>query len=354
MAATHPRDEFFIPDLCSGRNVLVVVLLAQLVALLMALAKGGGLQAFLAELGLLALYLLWLGLASAAVLCYARARLARLALPAAAALAWALLVLTATLLGEALYWAVEWSGLGQTLIGRDHGWHVLRHALVSALVNALVLRYFYVQHQWRSKLQSEAEARIQALTARIRPHFLFNSLNTIAALVRQHPPAAEQAIVDLADLFRASLADARALVTLGEEVELTRLYTRLENLRLGERLRVDWQVPEPLPDWRLPRLTLQPLVENAVRHGVELLPQGGTIAVTAGVEGDALLVEVRNPLPPRLETADRAGNRMALDNIRERLALAFGTRARLEVSETAGTHTVRLWLPRRPEQESGT
>src|SRR5690606_1609949 len=170
-----------------------------------------------------------------------------------------------------------------------------RNLCISAIVSAVVLRYFHVQYQWRHQVQRETNLRIEALQARIRPHFLFNSLNTIAALIEAAPESAEQAVEDLADLFRASLGDANTLVSLEEEIALAQLYQRLEEKRLGERLRVDWKITDAA-NQQLPRLTLQPLLENAIHHGIEKLPDGGTVTVTGERTDKGYRLMVRNPL----------------------------------------------------------
>jgi len=221
---------------------------------------------------------------------------------------------------------------------------VLRNLLMGALVGAFVLRYLYIQHQWKRRLQAESEARLQALQARIRPHFLFNSMNTIASLIASQPGEAEDAVEDLADLFRASLSDERRLVPLEDEVDLAARYLRIEALRLGERLNVEWDLEGLSGRVRLPPLTLQPLVENAVYHGIEPNPAGGTVRVVGTWEGDRAVITVANPLPPE-GTQRRHGNHLALANIGERLAAHFGRGGSLETAEADGAFRVRLAVP---------
>ena len=151
----------------------------------------------------------------------------------------------------------------------------LQNLAVCAIATGLALRYFYVTHQWQANVEAEAQSRVRALQARIRPHFLFNSMNTIASLTRSNPKVAEQAIADLSDLFRASLREHRERIPLAHEIEIARAYERVERLRLGERLQVDWQVDGLPMDAKVPALILQPLLENAVYHGIEPLDQGG-------------------------------------------------------------------------------
>ena len=169
-------------------------------------------------------------------------------------------------------------------------------------------------------------------------------MNTIASLTRSNPMAAEQAVLDLADLFRASLRDGRQLIPLAEELEIARVYERMEQHRLGSRLQVDWQV-ESLPSAaEIPGLTIQPLLENAIYHGIEPSPLPGVITVHGQLEGAQIRFAVSNPLPPPGLHA-RPGHGLALDNIRERLELAFGQDGTLSVDTGPERYTVTLLFP---------
>ncbi|MGB7906128.1 MAG: sensor histidine kinase, partial [Steroidobacteraceae bacterium] len=268
-----------------------------------------------------------------------------------AGIAWSLLLIVGTLavLSEAVYllgrlWTAR-LGAPSAILPDTHWRFVLPNVLIAAVVGALALRYFYVSQQWRRSVELEARARIHALQARIRPHFLFNSMNTIAALTRTNPAQAEEAIEDLSDLFRVSLSDARAQITLEEEVEIARTYQRIEKLRLGDRLQVHWDVDDLPPRCLVPGLLLQPLLENAIRHGIEPLPQGGIVDVRGRLADGTIMLEVTNPKPSGTPPPLRRGHRMALDNIRQRLDLAFPGRAAVEVDITESRYTVRLRFP---------
>ncbi len=337
-------DPCYLPDFCAARSVAVVVVVCQLLAFVLVAAQIAAIEPAGIRLLKMSLFLHWLGLTSAGVLCLARALLARRSTAMVSVGAFALVVMTTVLLSFAAWHALVWAGYGQELSGTEPALFVARNAAVAAIITAVLLRYLWIQYEWRRNVELEAGSRIQALTARIRPHFLFNSMNTIAALIRSRPQDAERAVEDLADLFRASLADAGTLVPLAEELELTKLYARMELLRLGTRLRLEWRVVEPLPQLKLPRLVLQPLVENAIRHGIEPIPGGGVVEVTVRQVGDALELEVRNPLAPG-SSGSLDGNRMAHDNIRQRLELAYGGRATLVAAEGAEHYCATLTLP---------
>ncbi|MCP4636573.1 MAG: sensor histidine kinase [Methyloversatilis sp.] len=228
-------------------------------------------------------------------------------------------------------------------VGRD--WPV-REALWALFAAVAAMIYFTVQE--RALGPAIAQARLMALSARIRPHFLFNSLNAVLGIIRDDPRRAERALEELSDLFRVLMRENRDLVTLGEELALCRQYIELERLRLGERLDVQWQTEGCPPDARVPPLMLQPLLENAVYHGVEPLAGRGEVRVSVQRAGGDLLVEIDNPLPPAGRAAGHGGgNRMALDNLRERLMLFFDLEAQLEAGERDGLYRVRIRFPYR-------
>jgi len=343
-AAAAP-DEFFIPEFCSPRMVLAVVLIAELVAVTLSLARPDA--PFLTELARISMFLQWLGLTSAALLCYTRRWLARLGVPASALAVFVLMLANTAVISELALWfgsAIGDAGQRGNLFPRDHWPFLLRNAGICVIVTALLLRYFFVTHQWQRHVRAEAHSRIQALQARIRPHFLFNSMNTIAALTRSDPRRAEEAVEDLADLFRATLRDSHSPLRLKEELELTRIYQRIEALRLGERLEVVWDVAELPMRAFVPGLTVQPLLENAIYHGIEPLPNGGTVTVAGRlVDGEIELV-VTNPVAPKA-AEERSGNRLALDNIRQRLELAYGGRGSLTIEQQPDRYRVVVRFP---------
>ena len=340
------QNSFYLPDFCAPRMVLGVVLLAELLAIAFTLARPG-IADWLGELARISLFMQWLALTGAALLCYLRPWLARFAVPAASALTFLLLLVNTGLISELAYWLgrnLANRGLDEDLFPNEHWPFLFRNLGISAIVSAMLLRYFFVANEWQRNVKAEARSRIDALQARIRPHFLFNSMNTIASLTRTDPPRAEEAVEDLADLFRVTLRDSEAPLRLKEELELTRIYQRIEQLRLGERLTVDWDVDALPSRARIPGLTLQPLVENAIYHGVEPLPAGGVVSIKGERRGDDLIIRVTNPLTEH-GASTRSGNQLAVQNIRDRLKLAFGERGRLDVEQTKSQYQVTLRFP---------
>ncbi|KAF1697190.1 histidine kinase [Pseudoxanthomonas koreensis] len=336
-----------MPDLCRLPRLAALLGLAELVVVVLVLAPDDArtwtLARFLSASGLA----LWLALAVAVLLCKLRAPISRLPRRIGAAAALCLVALVAFLgagVIHALYAAIGAEPLGVGFWRFGGG-----SAAVATLIVALALRHFYVSDRWAAQTEANARAEADALQARIRPHFLFNSMNLIASLLRRDPAVAERAVLDLSDLFRAALGAGEGDSTLAAECELAAQYLSIESLRLGERLQVQWDRREPLPwDLALPRLTLQPLVENAVLHGISRLPEGGAVAIALWSDGGQLHLRVRNPAPPPQDAglgSLHRGAGHAQRSIAHRLAWRFGPRARVTAGWSDGYYACEVTLP---------
>lgn len=348
---SSPR-RLHLPDFCAARAVLVMMLIVELTSLLLALSRQDGERAVLGfwpDLGRTSLFLVWIGLAAAGLLCAARRWLVQLTLPIASAATLLLMAALIAVVSEVAYQVGRSDLLGpaqmNALFPSEHLPFLARNVGIGLIVTGLALRYFYVTHQWRSNVESHARSRVHALQARIRPHFLYNSMNTIAALTRSNPAQAEEAVQDLADLFRANLSEHRAQITLKEELEVARIYQRIEQLRMGDRLRVSWLVQDLPMRAMVPSLLVQPLLENAIGHGIENLPAGGEIVVEGSGADGMVTLAVRNPLPLDSAAVARAGHGLALANIRERLELMYGARAEVQSGRQGDEFVVRLRFP---------
>ncbi|HEA19102.1 MAG TPA: alginate biosynthesis protein [Pseudoalteromonas prydzensis] len=219
---------------------------------------------------------------------------------------------------------------------------ILRNLLVVFLVTALFIQFLTIHFEKEQQTNALARAELDALQARIRPHFLYNSLNTAAELTHYDPQAAEQAILALAALSQAAMRVGKE-TALADEITLTQQYIKLESWRFAERLQVNWQLPEQLPAITIPCLTLQPLLENAVCHGVEPALTGAIIYVELHISKHSLVILVENPISTQQQK--RPGNGMALDNIRQRLDLYYQGRAKLTVTTRGNVFRVKLVLP---------
>lgn len=212
--------------------------------------------------------------------------------------------------------------------------------LSAALVAALVMRA-------RGRTPAATTARLAELQSRIRPHFLFNTLNSAIALVRAEPAKAESLLEDLSDLFRHALVEQGEAVTLAEEITLARRYLAIEEVRFGKRLQVQWSLDPRTGNARLPPLLLQPLVENAVKHGVETSARGGKLRVLTELRGSRVVVRITNTLPgtdTRTGGPPR-GHGIALDNVRARLALLHDVQGTFSAGVQDGLYQVRITLP---------
>ncbi|MFT3790904.1 MAG: histidine kinase [Rudaea sp.] len=335
----------WLPDFCSLPVLLATMLVVELLVVTVLLAPSDESLPLLPRLGTATVFAQWLALICIVCLCLSRAALSRLpSLPGVLA-AYAL-ILAIVAVGSAVVFTLDRQlGAGLTLAPPFGARFVLRNTALAALVGAALLRYFYVIEQWRGRVRAEARARLDALQARIRPHFLFNSMNTIASLIRTEPAAAEHAVEDLSDLFRAALGADGKPSTLGAELELAQRYLAIERLRLGERLHVDIDLAADLPnDLPVPALLLQPLVENAIHHGIQPLAQGGRMALRARRTHEGAVVTIANPRPADGARAP-SRNGVALANTRSRIEYHFGRRGALDVREGAEDFEVVLHLP---------
>jgi two-component system, LytTR family, sensor histidine kinase AlgZ len=244
-----------------------------------------------------------------------------------AALLLGIVAVVASALVSKYFAGVTWRAIGLSVIGL-----------------AAVLLYF--DTLGRALSPAVTEARLQALQARIRPHFLFNAINGVLGVLRAEPKRAEAALMDMAELFRALMRDNKNLTSLYDEVVLTRQYLDLEKLRLGSRLKIDWKIDKMPGDAMVPTLLLQPIAENAVYHGIEPSNQAGTIEIEVIRQRNDVVINVRNPFIEK-PGSHHGGNKMAMSNIRERLALHFDAESRMTAGPRDGRYHVQLVLPYR-------
>lgn len=330
--------EFFVPDLCAPRPVFLMILLAQLLVMVYTVAVSDLPQLNWELLARASLFVQWIVLLSALLVCLLRGVFSRLSLPLATS-GVLLLVILVTGLSSAL--VIEY--LSVLSAQRPDNWWLLQNVIISVVITGVLLRYFYLQQQLRLQEKLELQARIQSLQARIRPHFLFNTLNSIASLIATRPDAAETAVEDLSELFRASLKEGDSPTTVADEIRLCKLYLGIEQLRLGDRLSVDWQVDNSLLAEPMPSLVLQPLVENAVYHGIARIPGGGSVSIAITRESGQLVTRIENPV--LTAQAQEGGHHMALPNVEQRLQALYGSRASVKVEPDQQRFRVTLSYP---------
>ena len=321
-----------LPDFCNLGVMLRVLVIVNLMGFTAALVRVHGYAAVWGELQQVSLMMQPALLLSMGLLCLLKRPLLRLPYPVGVG---AVFIIALTCVTAVHGWLLNrvfiFDGAGRL----DHAW------LLTALVTTTLLVYFNM----RSRILSPAigEARLQALQARIRPHFLFNSINAVMSLVRSEPQRAERALQDLADLFRVLMKENRELVRLEDEVNLCWQYLELENLRLGDRLQIAWHIDKMPKDAMVPPLILQPLLENAVYHGIEPAADPGEISVNLFLSRDQVNLVIKNPYLK--EGTHHTGNKMAMQNIRERLQLHFDAEARLKCEVQGDHYQVHITLP---------
>jgi two-component system sensor histidine kinase AlgZ len=328
-----------LPDFCRLPALFALFVVGALTVTVMWLARDLHREWPTYSVGML--FVTWLALVIAVTVCKLRPLLQRLPGHLPYVGVWLLIVLIVSLASAAAHWFD--ASLQMNLISGSMFAFVRDNVVIAALLGAAMLRYFYVLAQWQARLAAVTRAQVDALQARIRPHFLFNSMNTVAALIRVDPNAAERTVEDLSELFRAALGQhATSDGTLGEELALIERYLAIEQLRLGARLRVERELGDLPADFPLPRLLLQPLVENAVRHGIQPLREGGEVILRGRRDGDGIQIEIINPLPG---TPPIAGNGHGLDSVRQRIAYRYGPKAKVQAAPHGDRFVVLLQLP---------
>lgn len=342
MPSANGKTLSYLPNLCVPQALLRAVLAAEFLAIVLALTVAADLQDFFVNLGLHSLFVQWVTLASIFTLCFVSRFFANTSVFQASvivAVTAAGFTLLASVLGLVL--SAKADVLGSALF-------IFKNLVICLVILLVLLRYFYIHSQWEETVEADSAAKYDALSARMRPHFLFNSLNTIAHLVHINADQAENALLDLADIMRLTL-DKRSRISLKEELDLTLAYLRMEGLRLGEkRLHVKLDMDQnSLPlDMDIPPFLLQPLVENAVYHGIQPRQDGGLLTVSLYDAGDRLDVSVTNPLPPSGVSTHTKGNHIAQENMVNRLRLSYGDRANLKIQKNAQQYRVSFSIPK--------
>lgn len=343
-----PNPKNFLPDFCSLKMLLVVLFLTELLAFLLTLAADYGEWGFLSEFALRSLLALWIALPSTALLCALNKNLQRLNNGVAGLLAFVIIQLVCIL----MIWLVvsvlpQWELLIPIITPEQRIAFYARTLGISVLVSLAFLRYLYVLFQWQQQMEAKAMAKLNALQARMRPHFLFNSLNSIASLTRINPPLAENLVENLAELIRASMnLDEALLIPLAQEINLVQLYLTIEMQRLDERLTVTWQLDDVPKDALIPPLSLQPLVENAVYYGIEPSSDGGEVLIKGELFFNRILISITNPkaLP---HSRPRPSNQIALQNLADRLSGCFDGDGTLRIESNEQCYQITLEIPYR-------
>ena len=342
-----PEQPSFLPDMCRAINVLYITLISQLLAITLALNTAFISGDFWAALSLNALFILWIAFTCAAFFCSFKQRIQQYSALKTSLLMFVVINSTTLVLTWLISSLLPLLNLLPTPSQAHLGLY-LKNSGISIIFSAILLRFLYIQFQWRQQTKAEAEAKLDALQARIRPHFLFNSLNTIASLTRVNPALAETLTEDLAELFRANMQTTQRLIPFQQELTLIKQYLNIEQTRLGNRLTVALDVSAVPQDALIPPLSIQPLIENAIYHGIEPLEQGGTLSINAQMHNKQIKLNISNPISSTARTS-RSGNHMAIDNIRLRMQNCFPEQSKLLTSSTANEFHTQLHFPYQSE-----
>jgi len=340
------QEQFYLPNICTVQSLLFSVLAGCLLSIVFAAVSSKGLEHFdVQQFALIAFFILWIILVSVALLCKIRPYLTRLSLLQGIVVSYGIVLFVTLGVSVIAQWVLanylsRWGGFSW--------WFTLEHVLIAAILTGVSLRYLYLQEQLHIQQQAELASRIQALQSRIRPHFLFNSMNIIASLIETEPQVAERVVEDLSELFRATLSDANQLVPLEREIELSKSYINIEKLRLGDRLNVDWQIDPFEEPVLLPQLSLQPLLENAIYHGIQPLAAGGTISIKIANNDKKIAVVITNPVLPGPKVPVTTGNSLALENFRYRLQAYYGEAAEFSADRKGDIFEVIFICPFTP------
>ena len=339
----NDSTQVYLPDFCAASTLFIIVLVAELIAIAITLASYGPEQLFLVYLSKTSLLVLWMAILGTALMCQFKSFLERSGPTRAFAISFLVLEVMCITVAEVAWQLTR--VYGKSLIIDDtHSTFIIRTFALSSILIALAMRYLYISSEWRRSIVLEAQARISALQALIRPHFLFNTLNTIASLTRSDPARAEEAVEDLSDLMRANLGGSTNRVSLKQELETAAIYQRIEKLRLGDRLTVRWEVDDLPMRTQIPSLTIQPLLENAIYHGVELLPEGGEVTINGSKTESHLTISISNPVAVG-EKRTTGGNQMAMANIQQRFELAYGSNGSVDIDDAGDQFTITLRFP---------
>jgi two-component system, LytTR family, sensor histidine kinase AlgZ len=303
----HPID-----ILWQAPALISVVLAGEGVALIMALAPGYTSDRWV-FFGLCSLIIQWVILITLGCLYLGRKLLTQYSVNAIAWFGFTILISTTLVVGT-----IFWVGYNRVGPNAENGGLIFlsQCTAISATAGLLGLITFQKYWQGHELALASKQTELDALQARIQPHFLFNTLNTCAALVHQKPAEAEQLLLDLSELFRAALSKSK-LISLEEELLLTKRYLEIESLRFGDRIKINWDIPEKLPPLFLPTLSIQPLAENAVRHGIEPSETNGDIEIIASQRGDMFSVIISNSLPHKIKNTK--GHQIGLSSTKQRI-----------------------------------
>ncbi|WNO09323.1 sensor histidine kinase [Teredinibacter sp. KSP-S5-2] len=341
--ATQTKRSDFLPNLYSVSAVFFLVMLGELLAVGLVVTRSGVMEFDWTYLGMVSFLVQWVVLTSAAFLSLLRPWFKRNNAYVSGMASYSIVLGLTLVFSQAGYWVVH-REMKLDL------YYLLDNLIIAAIFSGIVLRYFYLQQQLLNQQQAELRARLQSLQSRIRPHFLFNSLNTIASLISFDSKTAERMVEDLADLFRVSLSEP-GLVSIEAEIRLTEQFIGMEKLRLDKRLEVVWRIKDEknvAATTSSPSLLLQPLVENAIYHGIQPLSRGGTVHIDIELSSQWVDIRISNPVAEKtipVVDVEHKGNGIGLENIMHRLQAHYGNKASVTFESSEELFVINVRYP---------
>ncbi len=338
-------SETFLPDFCQPKATVAALVIVELLAIMLTIPALDT-PMYWNKLLFASIYIQWITLISLILFCILRSKSKGLDQKQTALISYLIILVVTLLVAEIAYWITRNADPALFPFQFQHSEILFISFVVSAITGLVALRYFYLRYETEKTMEAEAHAQLIALQARIKPHFLFNCMNTILGLMRAEPRLAEKMLENLAELMRTGLSNVNMLVQFSEETMLTNRYIEMEQLRFSERLQVKCDFDEIPGNALVPSLSLQPLIENAIYHGIEPLPDGGIIDITGRFKDNKIHIKIVNPVPDQSQIKfKRKGHRIAMDNVTQRLTKHFGKKATLTSFKKDNKYTVNLCIP---------
>ena len=332
----------WLTNFCENKQIFVSVVMIQIVVVIYALSSLSFDIRFLYSLSILTLLAQFIGMTVIIILCKLQSQLNQFNVIYGVILVVTIVVGITSMISQLIGFLDLQLSL-QLITGDDSINHInLKLSLSSVIICLALMRYFYIQDQWHKQIKKLSEAKLMALQARIKPHFLFNSLNSIASLISIDSEKAEIAISDFSDLMRRTFSHKDKYIPISEELQWVKQYLAIEKLRLDTRLQYKIECEPELLTHKIPVLCVQPLVENAIIHGIQPLENGGSININILKNETKLLINIQNPY---VEYNNDYSNGMALKNIKERIALHYGSKASMLINKNNNTYIITLGIP---------
>ncbi len=343
MSKLTNKHTLWLTDFCNSLRIFISIVMIQIAVFIYSFSFLTFDLEYLRKLSILTLMSQLVGIVLLIILCKLRTKFNHLTVPLGVLLLIILVVVFSILFSQIIGYLDLQLTFNMFESQAEVNHLSLKLSVSSVIISLALIRYFYIQDQYNRQIEKLSNAKLSALQARIKPHFLFNTLNSIASLISIDPEKAEIATTDFANLMRRTFTFKNKFISIAEELNWINQYLSIEKLRLADRLKYHISCSDELLSQKIPILCIQPLIENAIIHGIQPLEDGGIINIDITAISSHMVVIVNNPYLIKKDTTQSNG--MALANIRERLQLQYGSKAYLTVISGKGHYSVRLGVP---------